>query len=199
MIPGQFVILGAALSLLGALIYARAVVSGDVRPNRVTWFTWALAPLIAFAAQLADGAGIVAVTTLAVGLGPLLIFCASFARGAGYWRLRPFDAVCGALAVAALAGWQLTGSELLAVALALAADALGAVPTLVKAWRWPQTENGTVFRNAALNGAIGLLALDAWKPANFLFPVYLVIIGTTLWALIEWPRRGAATEPAVRS
>jgi hypothetical protein len=53
-IDPHFVWLGAALSMLGAASYCRETLHGRVRPNRVSWLLWAVAPLIAFAAQVSD-------------------------------------------------------------------------------------------------------------------------------------------------
>lgn len=41
-------ILSAAVTLYFALGYVRATLKGWVIPNKVTWFLWALAPMIAF-------------------------------------------------------------------------------------------------------------------------------------------------------
>lgn len=40
-------ILSAAVTLYFALGYVRATLKGWVIPNKVTWFLWALAPMIA--------------------------------------------------------------------------------------------------------------------------------------------------------
>ncbi|XIE69008.1 hypothetical protein NG812_03555 [Lactococcus garvieae] len=41
-------ILSAAVTLYFALGYVRATLKGWVIPNKITWFLWALAPMIAF-------------------------------------------------------------------------------------------------------------------------------------------------------
>ena len=52
MIDERFVIIGAFLSMIGQLTYAIDTVKGKIKPNRVTWFLWALIPLIAFVAEI---------------------------------------------------------------------------------------------------------------------------------------------------
>ena len=49
------ILVAAALRLGGGAGYTLAVVRGRARPNPVTRFCWALAPLVAFAAQAQDG------------------------------------------------------------------------------------------------------------------------------------------------
>ena len=48
MIDERFVYLGVILSIYGSLSYLIDTVKGKVRPNRISWLFWALAPLIAF-------------------------------------------------------------------------------------------------------------------------------------------------------
>ena len=57
MIDPRFAILGALIVLTGNAAYARDTVRGETQPNRVSWMLWALAPMIAFAAQVAQGVG----------------------------------------------------------------------------------------------------------------------------------------------
>jgi hypothetical protein len=55
MLDSHFVILGAILNVIGGLSYLIDTIKGKAKPNRVTWFLWALAPLIAFTAELKQG------------------------------------------------------------------------------------------------------------------------------------------------
>ena len=108
MIDPRFAILGALIVLTGNAAYARDTVRGETQPNRVSWMLWALAPMIAFAAQVAQGVGLDAVLTLAVGIGPLLVVAASFLDPKAYARVTPFDAGCAALSLIALGAWAAT-------------------------------------------------------------------------------------------
>lgn len=81
MINPNFVFLGAAFSIIGAMSYARDTIRGVTKPNRVSWLLWTIAPLRAFAAKLRQGVGLQSVMAFAVGFSPFIILCASF-RGA---------------------------------------------------------------------------------------------------------------------
>ncbi len=50
------VILSAGTSLAAAYAYIRDTVAGRSKPNRVSWFMWALAPFVGTAAALGAGA-----------------------------------------------------------------------------------------------------------------------------------------------
>lgn len=84
MLDERFVYLGFALVFFGGLSYLIDTVRGKNKPNRVTWFFWAVAPLIAFAAEIQKGVGLRSLMTFSAGFSPLLIFIASFVNKKSY-------------------------------------------------------------------------------------------------------------------
>lgn len=190
-VPIVAVIVAAPLSLRAA---AQAWV-GEFRPNLVTWVLWALAPLIAAAAALTSGAGTSALPVFAAGAGPAVVVIAALGgpgrRRGVIWKARRRDYVCGAVAVAALVGWQVTGDALTAAVLAVAADALAGAPTVAKAWRHPVTETPWGYVAGIISGAVALATLTDWDPTNWLFPAYLIAICTLIVALIATPHRSS--------
>ncbi len=186
MINDKFVLIGALLNLIGSLTYAYNTFKGKTKPNRVTWFLWALAPLIAFAAQLGEGVGLQVLMTFMVGFGPLLVFIASLLNKKAFWKITRLDIICGALSLVALILWAITGEGNIAIALSIGADLLAGIPTLIKAYREPETEHPDVFRNGAISAGITLLTIKTWTFANYGFALYILIICVTLYTLIRF-------------
>lgn len=200
MIDERFVLVGAALSLIGSASYLRDTIRGKTKPNRVSWFLWAAAPLIAFSAELGHGVGLPALMTFMVGFGPLLIFLGSFVNRQSVWRLTRLDLACGVLSVLGLALWQITGSGYLAILFCILADALAGIPTIVKSYKEPETENWHVFFFGSINATITLLAIDTWDFAHAAFPLYILAICVLLVVLIKFrvgTRRNLAIDPLV--
>jgi hypothetical protein len=192
-IPAQFVFLAAAVNALGLTAYVRDTLRGQTQPNRVTWFLWALAPLIAFAAEIQEGVGLPAVMTFMVGFGPLVVFLVSFADRKAYARITRFDVVCGSLSILAIVAWQVTGKGTVAILFSLLADLLAAIPTLRKAYLEPHTETAAAFACSFVSAAITLLTITEWTFAVAAFPVYILCMSATLFTLVRFPRRRAAT------
>lgn len=186
MIDPRFVVIGALLNLWGSISYVISTIQGKTRPNRVTWFLWALAPLIAFSAQISSGVRYEAVMTLMVGLGPLMIFIASFVNAKAYWKIGTFDIACGVFSVLAIVLWQLSGSAIWAIVFSILADILAGIPTIVKSYKAPETENSIVFRNGAISAGITLLAVQVWNVANYAFAVYILLMCVLLYCLIRF-------------
>ncbi|MEK7599631.1 MAG: hypothetical protein AAB462_01170 [Patescibacteria group bacterium] len=186
MIDEKFVLLAALLNIIGSTGYAIDTIKGKNRPNRVTWLLWAIAPLIAFSAEIGEGVGWQSLMTFMVGFGPLMIFIASFVNKKAHWKISKLDIVCGGLSVAALVLWLVTGTGIIAIIFCIIADLLAAIPTVIKSFNSPQTESYGVFRNGALSAAITLLTIDDWTFAHYGFPLYILLICALLYGLIRF-------------
>ena len=188
-------VLGSVINFAACLGYVRAIFNGEAAPNRVTWFLWALVPLIAGAAQLRAGVGISTLVVMSVGAGPACVVLASFARGTGSWQLGPFDYVCGACALAALALWAVTGEPVTAIVLSILGDFAAALPTLRKAWLEPATENRSTYVISFVGMVLGILSVKEPTFAAYAFNAYLVAASTALVLVLYWPRRRALAGP----
>lgn len=175
------VVLSAVISISGASVYIRDTVAGRTKPNRISWSMWALAPLIGTAAALAAGADFWATTRIFLaGFLPLLVFAASFYCPQAYWKLNAFDLACGALSLIALLVWGLADSPRLAVLLAASADGFASLPTIVKAWKYPETETGLTYLASLLAVLLVLPSIPVWNIENASFQVYLLIANVLL-------------------
>ena len=169
------VILSAVVSIGGSYSYIRDTLSGKTKPNRVSWLLWSLAPLIGTAAALSAAADPWATLRVFLsGLLPLLIFLASFINPKSYWRLSSFDIACGACCVLALIIWLLVDSPELAILLAVAADGCAGLPTIVKAWKFPETESGLTFLAGLVSVILIIPSIPAWDVRNSAFQIYLL-------------------------
>ncbi|MBU1033768.1 hypothetical protein KKI22_02335 [Patescibacteria group bacterium] len=186
MLDEKFVILGAILSFCGGLNYLVATLKGRAKPNRVSWFLWTLAPMIAFAAEIDKGVGLTALMTFMTGFNPLLIVIASFINKKSYWKLNKMDYVYGSISVFAILIWKLTGEGNLAILFSIVADAFASIPTIIKSYREPETENSTSFLFFTINAGITILTIKVWTFAHWGFPIYIFILCATIYLLVKF-------------
>lgn len=198
MINPNFVIVGVILQTIGSWSYLVDTIKGKVKPNKVSWLLWSIAPLIAFAAMIKQGVGITALATFIVGFVPLIIFIASFFNKEAEWKISKLDIICGVLSVLGLLLWLITKVGNVAIFFSIMADGLAAVPTIVKSYHYPETENSTIFLFGVLNSVIALLALSAWNFQSYGFPIYLLIVNIILVGLIKF-RLGLALKKLLKS
>ncbi|SIS20352.1 hypothetical protein [Williamsia sterculiae] len=189
MLNQHWVLLGAAFGLIGSVRYATSTAVGEARPNLVTWTLWATAPLIAFAAQLDAGVGLPAVMTLSAGVGPTIVLITALSTRHHYTDLRRSDRTCAALAVIALVVWWGMGDAPIAVVVAVAADALAAAPTVVKAWKLPRTENVLFYLLIGVGAVITLLTITDWHPTTWIFVAYQITVCTVVIGVVTTRRR----------
>jgi hypothetical protein len=175
--------------MFGASWYGRKALRGEIKPHLVTFFLWALAPLVAFAAQVSSGAGATSLLTLVVGVNPAIIFSISIRRPDAHWSVSTFDVVCGALSLIGLGLWLSLRDAQLAVALSIVADGLASAPTYRKVLVDPYSESVVLYLCLLVSCTITLLTIEEWHFTNYGFVVYLALIGLSLTALIAIGRR----------
>lgn len=176
MIDQNWVFLAVAINLVGACIYAYSVVKGKTRPNRVTWFVLSFAPILAFAAMMAQGVSFrESVFTLETGISPLIIFISTFFAKQPKWQITKFDLICGALSIIGFALWIILREGNVAIVFAIAADGLAFLPTLVKAFRYPETESPWAFMMGMIAAVIALAILTTHDFKHLAFPLYILI------------------------
>ncbi len=186
MINQNFVILGAIIAAIGSLSYLIDTVKGRVKPNRVSFLLWSLAPLIAFVAELKQGVGLQALMTFVVGFLPLTIFIASYFNKRAEWKLTRFDLTCGALSLIGLVLWYITKSGNVAIVFSILADGLAALPTVVKSFNFPETESGWPYFTSTISAAITLLTVKVWDLASVGFPFYILIVTLVISVLVQF-------------
>ena len=174
--PHSLVIISTLLLLWGGYAYFCDTLAGRTKPNRVSWFLWALAPLVSFSAAFSVDADIWAsVRVLVGGVVPAVIFLGSFVNRKSYWKLTWFDWFCGGLSLTALLFWQLASSPLIAVLLATAANTFASIPTFIKAWNFPETETRLTFITSFLSVVLIIPAIPVWNVANSAFQIGLML------------------------
>lgn len=186
MIDERFVFVAIVFIFFGDATYLLATIKGKIKPNKVTWFLWALAPLVAYAAEASQQVGLLSLMTFAVGILPLFIFLASFLNRQADWKITKFDLACGALSLAGLLLWAITKVGDLAILFGIFADGLAAVPTVVKSYQAPETESSHVYLFNAIGAAITILTVQRWDFASWVFPAYIFLLCVFLFLLIKY-------------
>jgi hypothetical protein len=186
MLPEWFVFVGITIDMIGVVSYVIDTLKGKIKPNRVSFTLWSLAPLIAFYAQLQQGVGLQSFFTLAVGVAPLMVLIASFMNKKAEWKLTRFDLTCGALSIIGLILWQITKVGNIAIVFSILADGLAGLPIVVKSYKYPETEAGWPWLMAAISGIMTLLTITDWNFANYGFPLYLFGLTFLIYILVKF-------------
>ena len=186
MLNSNFVIVGTLIGAAGSLAYLIDTVKGKVKPNRVSFLLWSIAPFIAFAAQIKQGVGLESLMTFSTGFLPLTTFIASFVNKKAEWKITKFDLVCGGLSIIGLILWLITKVGNVAITFSILADGLAAIPTIVKAYKYPDTEKAWPWIATTFGVVLTLLTLNELTFANSGFIIYILIVDTLIFSLVQF-------------
>ncbi|MFZ4619497.1 MAG: hypothetical protein ACOYNS_02985 [Bacteroidota bacterium] len=193
MLHQNFIIIGTLIGAVGSVAYLVDTVKGKVRPNRVSFLLWSIAPFIAFAAQLDQGIGLESLMTFSTGFLPLTVFIATYFNERSVWKITTFDLVCGVLSILGLILWMVTSVGNIAIAFSIIADAFAAVPTLVKSYKYPDTEIAWPWLATSFGVVLTLLTLQGLTFANSGFIIYILLLNTVIFALVHYRIREKMT------
>jgi hypothetical protein len=186
MLNQNFVIIGTLIGAMGALAYLIDTVKGKVKPNRVSFLLWSIAPFIAFAAQVKQGVGLESLMTFSTGFLPLTTFIASFVNKKAEWKVTRFDLICGFLSIVGLILWMITKVGNIAIFFSIVADGLAAVPTIVKAYKYPDTELAWPWIATTFGVVLTLLTINGLTFANSGFIIYILLVNTLIFSLVQF-------------
>lgn len=189
MINENFIYFGVFITELANISYFIDTIKGKIKPNRVSYFLWALAPLIAFSSQIRQGVGLQSLSTFIVGFNCTIIFLATFVNKKSYWKLTVFDFACGFLSLAGLILWMVTKIGNMAIIFGILADGLACLPTIRKAYLDHKSENVWPYVATLITSIITLLTIKTWSFANSSFSIYLLVINLVIIPLIAFDFR----------
>lgn len=172
--------------LLANIPYIISIRRGDTRPNLVTWGVWTTIGLILLASYQAIGATHTRWLLIAQVVSQFAITILAFKYSRGKWQR--IDGICLAGAGVSLVLWWFSGNPLVALLINTAMDLLGAIPTINKIYRDPNSEDLSFWTISFLAAVLNLLAIENFSLSFTVFPVYLLILHTIVLTLLTRPK-----------
>jgi hypothetical protein len=153
-----FGLTAAALQAVGFALMTFAILRGSARPNQCSWLIWSIVATLAALSSWQAGTTWPLAGASFNALGCTLVLV--LALRCGYFRCDWVDATCFFLAVAGLGGWLVTDQPVVGLALFLAADACGAVPTFRNILIDPSRESTAGWAVLTAAGVAAVLSVD---------------------------------------
>lgn len=189
MIPEQVAYISIFTSLFAGYFYIRDTLKGGTKPNRVSWFMWFIAPMIASTIVFQSGSIVSFVPVFMSGFVPFLVFLVSFKNKNAYWKLDKLDYFCLFLSLCALISWIFLKEGLLATIFAILADGIAFFPTYLKSWEAPDTETVGPYISGTFNGLLSLFTAGILGFNIIGFAIYLFFGNLVEIAIILYRRR----------
>src|SRR3989344_7423884 len=175
-------IAGGLLAFASIIPYVYDILRGTTRPNVVSYALWAVLLFVAILGQLTSGASWSLVFVLG-NLGAMIIVIGFCLAGYGYKKYGKTEWICGILAIFAVIAWQATNEPLYVIVFAFVADFFATIPTIVKTYREPKSELPLGWAMVACGALLGIIASTKFDLANMLFPVWALIVNSTVTVL----------------
>ncbi|HEV7702582.1 MAG TPA: hypothetical protein VGO63_04045 [Candidatus Paceibacterota bacterium] len=109
------------------------------------------------------------------GLMGVFGFSAGIIKSSGYWKISKLDIACGVSASLALILWIYTRNTDISIIFAILTDAFAYIPTLIKSWKYPETESASGYLPGIFNNTLGLLIIKNWDFSIYSFSIYLIL------------------------
>lgn len=174
-------LLAGFVTLLAFLFYIRDAIDRKSRPNRATWIIWTVLSMVISASYYAAGARDTIWAALGFTIGQAAVALVSLRYGTPGWSA--LDKACLAGAAMGMAAWALSGSAFLALLIAMAVDFIGAIPTIRKALREPDSESRAGWILFGIGNILNVLAIERWTPEIAIFPIYFLLVNGIILAL----------------
>lgn len=175
-----FLYAAVVIRLLGGWAYFRAILRGEARPNALTWLLWSITPAITFFVGLSLEVGLSLIVTGALAISPLLVFFVAIFKYPEDIKLDRLNIVCGLMAILGIILWQLTDHPILAIVLAIVADFVSSIPTVIKTYQKPFSEHAPTYIMSAAAMLITLMTLPGWTFINSSFIIYVFILNMVI-------------------
>ena len=180
MLPEKIIYIAVLLNLIGHILYARSIVKQHAKPNLVSWFIWMIAPFLGVFFEIKAGAGLSVLPIFVAGLGSLLILIIATLTKNGFWKITTFDIYCGIFSLLALIIYIFTHNLGISILFAILSDAFASIPTIIKSWKFPETEMWAPYLLPVISNIVGLMIIKDWSFSIYAFGAYFILLDATI-------------------
>ena len=181
------------LALAAFIPYVISILKNQARPSRATWLIWAIQDALSLASYYFSGAKETVWVPIGFVIGATTIAGLSLKYGTRGWS--KLDIICLIMAGISILVWFIQNDPVIVLLITLLIGAIGAIPTLQKAWIDPASENKPTWILFVVSALFNLLAVEEWKFAIFIYPIMIALIDGSIAAVIFWPRNKSKQGP----
>lgn len=180
-------ILASLLGLYAFYPYIRDTLRGKTHPHVFSWVVWGLLMIIAFFAQVSEGAGPAAAVTGIFALLNLVVVALALRHGER--AITRSDWVMLVTALLAIPLWLATKNPVWSVILISMIDVVAFIPTFRKSWGKPGEETLQTYILCGASFALSLLVVEAVSLSTILYPATLMATNAVFVAMVVLRRR----------
>ncbi len=185
-------VIAACVAIFGNVPYLSDVLKKKVQPHPYTWLVWTIVSAVTFFGQLVKGAGIGVLPTAVAEFFTLIIFL--FSLQYGFKNIKKVDTYFLVAALLGIIPWILTKDPTISVVIVVSIDLIAFVPTLLKTWRYPETEGPVLYGANVVRHILTLFSLQAYNIATMLHSIAMIITNSLMVSFISFRERKTLKE-----
>lgn len=177
-----FFYLSIIMGFVGQGIGIYSIFKGIYKPQRMTRFIYFLMSIIFIGTLIAQKSWDALGFALAQNIGGFIIFLLSFKYGMGGYQKIDFVTLFGALISGII--WITTSNPTLALLFGILTDSIAFVPTLIKTFKLPHTEDWRFYLSDVFASTFSFLSLKTFRVGDLAYPVYIFVLNLVVTMLI---------------
>lgn len=177
-----FLILSTVLGFVTQIIGIVSILNGSFKPQRMTRFLYFLMNFLFVGTIIAQESWGALGLAGAQFIGNAIIFFLSIKYGMGGTTKSDFVVLGGAIISGIV--WKITDDPTLALIMSITTDFIAFVPSYIKIWKHPETENWLFYCSDIFAGGFSILALASYSMGDLAFPLYIFVLNLTTTILI---------------
>ena len=180
-IPEIIGIVSGFLAFSSYFFYIPAILKGDTKPNRASWWIWGGIGVLIVASYYVLGARGTIWVPISEAIGPVVIALFSIKYGEGGWTR--LDRWCLVGAGIGTLLWWFTSSALIGLVFYLFIDLMAVIPTIKKSFHRPENEDKEAWGLAFAGQLLNLFAVEKATFSILLYPIYMIITNGAIFGL----------------
>jgi hypothetical protein len=181
-------IIAGIVAFLAYIFYIIAILKGQTKPERASWWIWSLMGIVLGTSYYFSGAKNTIWVPVAEVIGPLTIAILSLRYGEGGLKNKT-DLVCLIGASFSIILWIIFKNPVIALTANVIVDIFAAVPTIKKSYLRPEGEDLFAWLLTGSANTMNLFAVEKFTFAVWLYPVYVFIIDLAVIILLILGRK----------
>lgn len=173
------------LALAAFIPYIFAILKNQARPSQTTWLIWMVQDILTLASYYASGAKETLWVPIGFTIGASAIAALSIKHGERGWSR--LDIACLIGAGISILIWLTLNNPVIVLLMTLLIGAIGAVPTLRKAYYNPDSEDKLTWALFVISSIFNFLAVEEWKFAIVIYPIAIALIDGSIAAVVFCP------------
>ncbi len=168
-------IIAGAFSIIGYIAYGRSLFSRkrDINPNISSWILWTLSYFLILISYYFSGARTTIWVPLIYAAANLVILL--FIVRHGYYRVSLLEKILIGAAILSIPAWIVFHSPFATLVINMGIDSAAIVPTAMKVYRKPLSEDKTAWALFSLADIANIFAIAEWNLHIALYPIIAAI------------------------